>query len=1280
MPLLIKSTDPFDLSKRTVERVPKNRKISAMCPKSNSPIVCIYNGRPLMRAGWNRRIKFGDTVAFIAMPRGSSSFTQMLAIAVVAVVAVYVSPLVAGHLGFAAGSFGAAMVSVGLSLVTSMLLNAVMPPPKLPTHLGMSEMSAPSPTYSIAAQGNMARLEQPIPVHYGRHLAYPDFAAKPYQEFQDNEQYLHQLLVIGQGVYQIEQIRIEDTPISNFEGAQVEIIEPGQKVTLFPAAVIQSNEIGGAEILGVQGPFVASGPEEESTFIGIDLICPNGLYYSNDSGGLDSKSVQVQIEYQRVDNFGVPFGTWGTLAVETISGGTNTAIRRSYKYAVAKGRYQVKVSRLDSKDTRARAAHAVHWLGLRAYLPDDLDYGNITLIAVKLKATAQISEQATRKINVIATRKLPTWNSTTGWSAPVATRSIAWALADICRASYGANLSDDRYDLVGLSQLATVWDGRGDTFDARFDGKLTVGEALTSTARVGRAKWFQQSGRVMFWRDSPQTVPSYIFTPRNIVAGSFSLEYVPAVADTSDGVRMTYFDERYWQQREAVCVLPGSAGAKLTEVKAFGMVNRDRVVREGMKMVADNKWRRKFVKFESELDGWLVRFGHLIGISHDVPKWGQSGDIVYWDEANLTAELSEKPEWGIGNHYIRLTRANGSPTGTIRVTQHPTNEYCIVLQTSPGFAVEWSGMTRERTRYVFGVADKICVNAIVTAVKPKGRMTAEIEAIVDDPRVHDAETNTIPDDTTSGYPTVLSAPIVSGLVVTEAGTIGNPQQIMSWQPANGATHYIVQYTLDDINWVAAGDTPSPRWTLEGIPPGAYFNVRVAAMGLLRGPWVYFNSVSGSTIMAPGAITDLSLINPFTGLDCRIQWSPVKRADRYRVRVYAGGAMRREQIIRDTAFSYSIADAGQDGGPWRTLEFRVLPLGISAGDTEATISATNAQIGQLNNVQVISDAQGALWSCSPPGDVDLVGFKVWASKTSGFQLTIGNLKYDGTSPIRQLPLEPNRTWYVRCAAYDVYGDDNLNVSGEFVVTTGAVGASHISVTSLSAIIANLGEIIAGKMRSADNTVDFDLDAKRLLVRDAGGAERVKLGVLDTGKYGLRVSDPASGKTATITPSIGIIVAQGTATMPTYLNADGTYELAITLPGTFNFSDLTVIVDADDVPAYDLWGAYATVNGGVSGMWGSLGGGSYRERDNVNAAGRPTYKAHTVSAGLTQNVIVSTYMVTRWNKGYASSGNTIYIQGSKNMQIYDHPAGWVKNLIDIGWPITLTYTVIAKNYNP
>ena len=149
--------------------------------------------------------------------------------------------------------------------------------------------------------------------------------------------------------------------------------------------------------------------------------------------------------------------------------------------------------RLDHKDTRARAGHELRWGEVRGYLVNPSLPAGITFLAVKMRATDNLSMRSSRLINCLVTRKLPVWNPSTGWSSPQATRSIAWALADAVRASYGAKLADRRIDLLALYRLDQIWNQRGDQFDAVFDQKVTVWEALSFAYNVGSRAFCQST-------------------------------------------------------------------------------------------------------------------------------------------------------------------------------------------------------------------------------------------------------------------------------------------------------------------------------------------------------------------------------------------------------------------------------------------------------------------------------------------------------------------------------------------------------------------------------------------------------------------------------------------------------------------------------------------------------------------------------------------------------------------------------------------------------------------
>ncbi|CUW39665.1 putative Phage-related protein [Magnetospirillum sp. XM-1] len=741
------------------------------------PTICLFNGEPLLRADWeSREIRQGDLCAFVALPHGGGGgggggknpMRTVLMIAVM-VAAIYTGGLLAPYIGSAFAEMGVGLTwemaaGIGTAVVGmagTALVSALVPAPRPSTPDmnwgGFGSTPAPSPTYSLQSQGNSARLGQPIPVIYGRHLVYPDIATAPFDEFVDNEQYLHQLHLIGQGEYVIEKIRIEDTPLSSFEEVQYEVVPPGGTVTLFEADVVSAPEVAGQELQapntlstgedGYVGPFAANPVDTEAGHLGIDVIFGRGLYYANNSGGLDSKTIQWQVEYRPIDSDGTATGSWTVLATESVTAATNTVLRKSYKYAVTPGRYEVQAKRLDNKDTDSRAGHEIRWNALRSYLVGTPDFGDVTLLAVKMRATDNLSQRSSRLINCLVTRKIPVWSPTTGWSAPQATRSIAWAFADVCRASYGAKLPDSRIDLAALHALDAVWEARGDRFDAVFDSSLTVWEALTRIARCGRAAPILQGGAIRVVRDEPQTIPVAMFGPRNIVKNSLKIQYIMPSDDTADAVTVSYFSDRTWKPDEVTAKLPDSAAENPAKVSLFGCTAKEHALREGDFIAADNRYRRKMVSFRTELDGMIPTFGDLIAITHDMPRWGHGGEVVDWDTSgnagtggspswqDVVMTLSEPMEWTEGStHYIALRRRDGRLAGPFEV-EAVTGEDFQVRFLEPMTVTPYTGSDEERTYFSFGPGEKWTQLARVRSIKPRADQV-EVSAVAEDSRVH----------------------------------------------------------------------------------------------------------------------------------------------------------------------------------------------------------------------------------------------------------------------------------------------------------------------------------------------------------------------------------------------------------------------------------------------------------------------------------------------------------------------------------------------------------------
>lgn len=732
-------TNTFNPDKGRISRVvPTLQTISQIAEAHNvdlsRPTICLVNGVAVLRKDWNNMLEPDSVVSFVSLPLGggggSSNPLQVVMMVAVVVASVYTG----GAVGAAYGAVWGGVAAAGVSIGGGILINTLVPTPK-PALNGMTSSAyTQSPTYSLQAQGNSARLGNPIPVIYGKHLIYPDFAAQPYYKYKNDEQYVYQLHCIGQGEYDIEQIRIEDTPIGSFEEITYQIIKPGEKNTLFDEDVVTSNEVAGQELLKgtTCGPFVLNPTESVINKIEIDVAFQRGCYYANDNGSMGNKTIQWQVEARLIDDEDKALGGWFTLGSESLTSNNHNAMYRTYSYTVAQGRYEVRATRLDDKDETARAGHEIRWGAAKGYIVSEKNYGNVTLLAVVMRATDNLSQRSSRMVNCIVTRKLRTWSPNGGWSSPQPTRSIAWALADILKADYGARLTDNAIDLSALYQLNQIWSKRGDTFNAVFDSKLTVYEALSRTAKVGRAIAFIQGGIVRFVRDEPKIVPVALFGPRNIVKNSLSIQYIMPSEDTADSVCVEYFSERTWKTSEVTGTFEGSSSDKTATVELFGCTNKEQAHREAVYMAQANRYRRRIVTFTTELEGLVPSYGDLIAITHDMAKWGQGGEILAQDGLKLT--LSEPVSFTEGQaNYLALRKIDGSLSGPYVVT--PTDYDTEVLLTDNPDIEILTRTDKERTHFAFGTADKWRVLARVTGILPRSTKV-EITAVIEDSRVH----------------------------------------------------------------------------------------------------------------------------------------------------------------------------------------------------------------------------------------------------------------------------------------------------------------------------------------------------------------------------------------------------------------------------------------------------------------------------------------------------------------------------------------------------------------
>lgn len=852
------------------------------------PTLAVMDGEPVMRGQWALRVvRPGEVLAFVAVPRGGgqggNSQGKQIAGMVAALALSIAAPMIGGWAAgalFGGSALAANLVTAAVMVGGGLLLNALFPPPQ------ETSQSEAEQVYSVNAASNQATPLDLLPDLYGRLRFAPRHASRPYSEFQGNDQYLYQLFLVTVGKADVPKIEIgeteawsaEDGYSSSFSDLEFEIIQPGDPITLFPANVVTAAEVSGQTVPdapGVLGPFVVNAAGTTVDRLAVDFAFPRGLFTA-DNKGVASNSIALRAQYQQIDDEGDPVGGWSNVFAETISAATRTPQRMSRSKAVAPARYQVRFLADEAFDPDdGTAVNAVAWTGLRGYLTDFVTPPNCTLLAMKIRANEQLSQFASNQIRVTAERYLPVWDGEAGEWVEQKTRSIAWAAADVLmNTDYSIGLTESQIDLASLALLDATWEGRGDHFDAIFDRPWTVQEALRAILRAGRSQPVRLGGRIGFTRLEPKQIKRAVFTPRNVVRGSFQHKLVLNDEEKPDSVLGSYIDGTTWQTREVLGSL-ASVGSDLPQkLEWFGITDHDHCWRETVTEAAVNAYCREFVSFTADWEGKLLVRGEPILVHHPFISLEavQVAALASRDGDELTLDRALEPAswnvWDDGDawddeepweltealkYFVILRGRDGREWGPCEVAYFADGS--VVLDAADRALVETAmgdlddilpGDRAERMHVLLCNGLSRPFNGLVVSATPAATGKVDILAVIDAPEVYLADaTEVMPSPWT---PPVLppqnpARPLLLGLYAELRPGIAQLELDAMWQPSAGAIGgYVAEVSYDDDalvsdaakTWTPVFNGRANRFTVPVLPQKLV--LRVAAVGVLQGPW------------------------------------------------------------------------------------------------------------------------------------------------------------------------------------------------------------------------------------------------------------------------------------------------------------------------------------------------------------------------------------------------------------------------------------------------------------
>ena len=476
------------------------------------------------------------------------------------------------------------------------------------------------------------------------------------------------------------------------------------------------------------GAFETCKAGQTGTSVELDFVFAGGLYAMDGSGNLTDRTVTMLVDIQKIDNNGVPVGA----VIRTNASYTakaNTAQRYTRKIAVAAGRYTVKVARSTPSTAKASTSDRATWTGLKFELvtaaPAGSVYGNVTLAAVKLRASNAVSSDAAASIRFRVVRKLPPPSG----GALAATVNPADAFADILCAPYGGNRprNGEELDLVELEAARLRWAGHNG-FNAVFDQPSTVWEALTLSVQTVTAAPLPVGSRMTVIQDGVQPVRAQMFTDANIAAGSLQINHAFDRDGTPAGVRVEYRDPRTFSA--AAYLLPPNAPDYET-ISLFGCTDQG-VAAEHARLI-DNRRRlqRTSITFATELEGLSVLPGDRIGVQSGMPRWAQGARVV--SVSGLTLHLDAPLTWTAGQtHALQLRDTEGHPIKVSPVLAGAT-PFDVVVPSLP-FAPVGYGEDQEPTTVAFGIDGQEITDWTVQTMQPQGDRV-QIQAVNYEPAI-----------------------------------------------------------------------------------------------------------------------------------------------------------------------------------------------------------------------------------------------------------------------------------------------------------------------------------------------------------------------------------------------------------------------------------------------------------------------------------------------------------------------------------------------------------------
>jgi len=1007
---------------------------------------------------------------------------------------------------------------VGLYLLTR--------PPKTPS----SDMGEASPSYGWEGAQTMANPEMPVPIVYGR-LRLGGNVIDAYTESVNGENYLYTLIALGEGEFSSiggfvadidnisgdsigDEIKIEGNPISNLKGCEICIRMGADEQDPVPGFSNVHNyyALGNSYLLEIEKGGVAV-PKIYTTFnvdcdeLLLSFSCPEGLSRYSDKGELSSHNVGVKIEYRLV---GAP--AW-TLHEELVKRTCKTSpyYFQSRISNLTPGQYEIQLSKLGTLNDE-KYSDKLYLSAVDEIKYNTLTYPGTAMIAIKIKATEQLSGSFPQISVLCDGLKVNVWNGAT--DVKQFSRNPIWCMRDLIEAEYGLKGFAEPYDTDSLNILLTEaaycdvdMASSGDDPDIRFtlnyaiDTDYRALDLLQTMATFFRASIIPTAGQLLIKVEKPET-PVQLFTMGNIVKGSF-VENFMSRRECFNCFEIEFNNEEIDFRKDIIALVntasleAGDPFYKRT-ISLPGVTSPKQATRICNYLLKASQLFRA-VQFKAGMDAIICQPSDVVNFAHNLPVWGIGSGRVK-AATNSTITLYENITFAPATTYWFRVRLKTDVLVDKQITS-PAGIFKAGTPISIAPAT-WGTNPADYDVYTIGEEDLQAKPFRLVNFQLEESGEVELGLIEYDADVYDDSTLAFVPIQYSQLPDPLLMPAdVEDLTlynsVNRDPVIFVDWHIPDWAYINDGRIVRHEYGLwdhgeiylmhgDTDSWTLVGQTSTPPFRIENLIPGDEYTVRVVSV-TSNNKKSDFDTAPEETITVkldalPRDIKGLELFGLgnsiiWSGKHAKFRWKEYSSNEEqflgededtglgggpqdlyfqdYRVEIWVGGLKVREEYVKNPEYIYTYEKNVEDGGPNREFTIKVWARDSFNQQSlnAATLTVNNPQCATPTGLAVGTAFKSIFLQWSKNTELDLYGYVLRRSLTPGFSWATGTTVYSGSAnaftDTKDEADPPQTTYYYRVAAFDLFDDSDMTPSGAVGATTGYIEETDIAEFAITA---------------------------------------------------------------------------------------------------------------------------------------------------------------------------------------------------------------------------------------